>query len=85
MKKTRELLALALAMMMALSCMVMPAMAAHEDEHDCAVCSAEGVEPRVLAMPCGNCTGTAYQRQSYAGGKIKKWMECPDCGWRSDR
>lgn len=86
MKKTRRLLALVLAMMMALGCMAIPAMAAHEDDHDCAVCSEEGIEPRVLAITCPDCQGTAYQRQRYdEKGNLIKWMECPDCGWRSDQ
>lgn len=49
MKKTKKLAALFLALMMALSCMVMPAMAAGEDEDD------EGIMLLGAVKPCQNC------------------------------
>lgn len=46
MKKTKKLAALFLALMMALSCMAMPAMAAGEDD---------GIMPLGAVKPCQNC------------------------------
>lgn len=84
MKKTRRLLALVLAMMMALGCMAMPAMAAHEDDHDCAVCSAEGIEPRVRVTTCPECGAAAYMYTAPDGhGGTIKWVECSSCNWSS--
>lgn len=49
MKKTKKLAALFLALMMALSCMAMPAMAAGEDEDD------EGIMPLGPLTMCSYC------------------------------
>lgn len=58
MKKTRELLALALAMMMALSCMVMPAMAAGDED--------EGIMPLYEVGRCPYCgVSGRITRESY--------------------
>ncbi len=56
MKKTRKLLALVLAMMMAFSCMAMPAMAAGDE--------GEGIMPRKPVYTCAECGGYAEMRTS---------------------
>ncbi|MDE7218129.1 MAG: hypothetical protein K2O45_00660 [Oscillospiraceae bacterium] len=73
MKKTRKLLALVLALMMAFSCMVMPAMA-HGDED-------EGIMLLPAVRPCteSNCSGVVTMRT------ITRYMQwettCKDCNY----
>lgn len=80
MKKTKKLLAMVLAMMMALSCMAMPAAAAHDDghDHDCAVCSEDGIQPRVVVIPCPNCGGSATLCKDPI--TQEQYFKCR-CGW----
>ena len=62
MKKARKLAALVLALMVAFSCMSMPAMA-HEDEDD-------GIMPLYEAVLCPKCRGEAHVRRWYEDGEI---------------
>lgn len=57
MKTTKKLASLFLALLMALSCMAMPAMAAGDEHHDheCAVCSEGTIMPRKPAFRCYAC------------------------------
>lgn len=55
MKKTKKLAALVLAMVMAFSLMAVTAAAYVAEEHDCAVCSEETIQPRIPAMQCTIC------------------------------
>lgn len=66
MKKTKKLLALFLALMMALSCMVMPAMAhGHEDD---------GIMPLYEINPCPRCGKNAEYHPDKVTGEI--WVVC---------
>ncbi len=82
MKKSRKLLALVLAMIMAFSLMAVTA-AAYDagHEHDCAVCSEEGIQPRVPAMWCYTCSQEMeLDRRVPAGeGKYLLYYECSSC------
>lgn len=72
MKKTKKLAALFLALMMALSCMAMPAMAHGHDD---------GVSPQGLVVPttqtCSICGETLFWVYSEEGGK--RDLRCLNC------
>ncbi len=56
MKKTKKLLALVLAMVMAFAMLAIPAAAQEVEEHDhAAVCATEGAIARIPAMDCYKC------------------------------
>ncbi len=56
MKKTKKLLALVLAMVMAFAMLAIPAAAQEVEEHDhAAVCATEGAIARIPAMDCWKC------------------------------
>lgn len=82
MKKTRKLLALVLAMVMAFSCMVMPAMAHDHDD--------EGIMPMIERTICSRCGGAAeFHERTLSNGQIQtrvvclNWTVCGyDSGWR---
>ena len=77
MKKSRKLLTLVLAMIMAFSLMAVTA-AAYDagHEHDCAVCSEEGIQPRIPAKICYSCQ--VEMTYVHEGDKYK--FVCPKCG-----
>lgn len=90
MKKTKKLLALVLAMMMAFSVMAMTAAAYDaEDGHvHTEACSEEGIMPRIPAMDCYKChvpmiyetKGTLYRMvcPNYSQcGNITGWITAP--------
>ena len=69
MKKSRKLLALVLAMIMAFSLMAVTASAYDAGhEHDCAVCSEEGIEPK-------GSTGPVTTKQCAICGSLMVWED----------
>ncbi len=82
MKKTKKLAALVLAMVMAFSCMTVPAMAhGHEDA---------GIVPMIQRIPCPKCKGDAefHERDYYGKTQTRivclNWSVCGyDTGWRN--
>ncbi len=76
MKRSKKLLSLVMAMLLAFSLMAVTA-AAYDagHEHDCAVCSEEGIQPRIPAKTCYSCqVEMTYVRE---GDKYK--FVCPIC------
>lgn len=86
MKRTKKMLALVLAMVMAFSLLAVTAAAygAEEHEHECAACSEdEGVMPRGAVRPCTreNCDGTMeLVNRRDNSGNIYKAFVCDRCG-----
>ena len=85
MKKTKRMLALVLAMMMAFAIMAVTASAyeAEEHSHECAACSEdEGVMPLYVALKCPRCNGAAelIEYPDGNGGTIKKLVCLNGCG-----
>ena len=70
MKRTKNLLALALALMMVLSCMAMPAMA-HGDED-------EGIMPLYEVVHCPDCGENARVTRSYIHDEYWPATNCPN-------
>ena len=83
MKKAKKLAALFLAMLMAFSLMAVTA-AAYDagHEHDCAVCSEEGIQPRIPAMWCQSCSQEMGldKMVSIGNGTYQLYFECSGCG-----
>lgn len=77
----KKLAALALALMMVLSLMAVPAMAYGEDGH---VHTAEsGIQPHGPVMDCPQCGGNAYPVTVPIGnGQTMTYYAC-SCGWTS--
>lgn len=100
MKKTKRLLALVLAMMMAFSLLAMPAMAAGDDEgimpliehSHCPKCGAAGAhgtkvdteDTRIQADSPCGTEGTPKVHSHCIRYDIEEW-ECPDCGLFTQR
>ncbi len=76
MKKRTKIASLFLAMLMAFSLMAVTASAYDAGhEHDCAVCSEEGIQPRIPAKICYSCqVEMTYVRE---GDRYK--FVCPIC------
>ena len=83
MKKTKKLLALVLALVMAFSLMAVTAAAygAEEHNHDGA-CSVETIQPRKPGGFCPNCLGPAsyYVSGRTEGDRPIYVYDCPNCG-----
>ena len=84
MKKTKKLLALVLALVMAFSLMAVTAAAYGAEEHDHdGACSVETIQPRKPGYYCPKCMGPANCRNTGRTNKegydIYKY-ECPTCG-----
>ena len=81
MKRSKKLLALVLVMIMAFSLMAVTA-AAYDagHEHDCAVCSEEGIQPRIPAKICYSC----QVEMTYVHGGTQYKFVCPKCGQDTD-
>ncbi len=81
MKKRTKIASLFLAMLLAFSLMAVTA-AAYDGghEHDCAVCSEEGIESRGPVRECPKCHGTAYLVTDEFHGVEVSWFRCA-CGW----
>ena len=83
MNKSRKLLALVLAMIMAFSLMTVTA-AAYDagHEHDCAVCSEEGIQPRIPAMWCQSCSQEMglVDMESIGNDTYQLYFKCSGCG-----
>lgn len=73
MKRTKKLLVLALALMMALSCMATPAMA-HGDED-------EGIMPLYEATHCPECGKEARVTRSYIHDDYWEAINCQNSVW----
>ena len=85
MRRSKKLLSLVMAMLMAFSLMAVTA-AAYDagHEHDCAVYSEEGIQPRRPAAWCHSC-GQAMicyscQVETYVHEGDKYKFVCPKCG-----
>ncbi len=80
MKRSKKLLAVVLAMVMALSLMAVTA-AAYDagHEHDCAVCSEEGIQPRRPAKICGKCQVEMTYIEIGPSSHTEYYFECPKC------
>ena len=77
MKKRTKIASLFLAMLMAFSLMAVTASAYDAGhEHDCAVCSEEGIQPRIPAKICYSCQ--VEMTYVHEGDKYK--FVCPKCG-----
>ena len=81
MKKSRKLLALVMAMMMAFSLMAM-ASAAYEEEHvhDETCCEAT-VQPRNQVIWCPRCGASARTWVTTNGGVSTEHFDCSGCGY----
>lgn len=78
MKKTKKLLALVLAMMMAFSLMAVTAAAYGADEHEHThVCSEETIQPRIPAMRCPVCDEAMIAHVRYNGTQRVVDFTCP--------
>ena len=71
MKKTKKLAALVLAMVMAFSLMAVTASAYGAEEHDCAVCTEETIQPRKPAALCPKCAMPMTEIRTTWDGKIR--------------
>lgn len=85
MKKTKKMLALVLALVMAFAMMAVTASAfdAEEHNHECAACCAdEGVMPLYVALKCPLCNGVAEMMEypDGKGGTIQKLVCLSGCG-----
>lgn len=85
MKKTKRLLALVLAMMMAFAIMAVTASAydAEEHSHECAACCEdEGIMPLYVALKCPRCNGAAelIEVPALGGGTTQKLVCLNGCG-----
>ena len=80
MKRSKKLLAVVLAMVMAFSLMAVTA-AAYDagHEHDCAVCSEEGIQPRRPTKICGKCQVEMTYIEIGSSGHREYYFECPKC------
>lgn len=85
MKRSKKLLSLVMAMLMAFSLMAVTAAAYGEGhEHDCAVCSEEEIA-RKPAMWCPQCGASAsvIGKQPWTEGHSTGYLytfDCPNCG-----
>lgn len=83
MKRSKKLLAVVLAMVMAFSLMAVT-VAAYDagHEHDCAVCSEEGIQPRIPAMWCYSCSQEMGldKMVSVGNGTYHLYFKCSGCG-----
>ena len=81
MKKRTKIASLFLAMLLAFSLMAVTA-AAYDGghEHDCAVCSEEGIEPRLPARLCYSCMQEMSSDSKKIGDKLYMKFWCTPCG-----
>ena len=83
MRRSKKLLSLVMAMLMAFSLMAVTA-AAYDagHEHDCAVYSEEGIQPRIPAMWCQSCSQEMglVDMESIGNDTYQLYFKCSGCG-----
>ena len=86
MKRSKRLLSLVMGMLLAFSLMAVTA-AAYDagHEHDCAVYSEEGIQPRLPARLCYSCMKEMDSDARWnANGKLEMRFWCTPCGISTD-